>query len=134
MRVLLDTNVLVAAFATRGLCQDVLRTVLAEHQLVLGKSILGELERILRSKLRLPDDQIQEVMAFAGEHAEVVSPALPALWPEDDPADRWVVAAALAGSAELLVSGDKALVQAARGNDLNVVTPRYSWNLLHGEA
>ena len=34
VRVFLDTNVLVAAFATRGLCADVVRTVLAEHELV----------------------------------------------------------------------------------------------------
>jgi hypothetical protein len=36
VRVCLDTNVLVAAFATRGLCADVLRTVIAEHELVLA--------------------------------------------------------------------------------------------------
>jgi len=41
VRVCLDTNVLVAAFATRGLCADVLRAVLTEHVPVLGDVILG---------------------------------------------------------------------------------------------
>ena len=44
MRVLLDTDVLVAAFATRGICQDVIRVVLAEHRLLIGESVLEELE------------------------------------------------------------------------------------------
>jgi len=33
MRVFLDTNVLVAAYATHGLCEDVFRVILAEHEL-----------------------------------------------------------------------------------------------------
>ena len=53
MRVCLDTNVLVAAFATRGLCADVLRTVLAEHELVIGDVILDELRRVLSTKFKV---------------------------------------------------------------------------------
>ena len=33
MRVLLDTNVIVSAVTTRGLCADVFRAVLAAHEL-----------------------------------------------------------------------------------------------------
>ena len=47
MKVFLDTNVLVAAFATRGLCADVMRVVLAEHQLITGEVVLSELRRAL---------------------------------------------------------------------------------------
>ena len=38
MRILLDTNVLVAAFATRGFCFDILQLVLAEHRLLVGET------------------------------------------------------------------------------------------------
>ncbi len=44
MRVFLDTNVLVAAFATRGLCEDVLLTMLSEHDLIIGTHVLAESE------------------------------------------------------------------------------------------
>ena len=47
MRVFLDTNVLIAAFATRGLCEDVLRTTLSEHDLIIGTQVLAEVERAL---------------------------------------------------------------------------------------
>lgn len=63
MRVCLDTNVLVAAFATRGLCADVLRTVLAEHDLVIGEVIFEALRRTLATKLKVPADQIAAVEA-----------------------------------------------------------------------
>ena len=42
MRVFLDTNVLLSAFAARGLCADVFRTVLAEHELITSEFVLGE--------------------------------------------------------------------------------------------
>ncbi len=49
MRVYLDTNVVVSAVATRGLCADVLQAILAEHQLVVGEAMLRELRRVARA-------------------------------------------------------------------------------------
>ena len=131
MRILLDTNVLVAAFATRGLCEDVLQVVFAEHHLLVGETILDELRRILRDKLRMPDGQIEEVVSFVREQSEVVAPSAPAPWPKNDPDDRWVVSAALEGSAELVITGDKDLLSASCGEELRIVTPRGFWDLLH---
>lgn len=131
MRVLLDTNVLVAAFATRGICQDVLRTVIANHVLLLGSTNLEELQRVLSEKLRMPPNRVHEVVAFVRQHAEIVTPPAPAAWPESDPDDRWAIAAALDASADLAVSGDRELLDAAQGRELRVVTPRQFWELLH---
>jgi predicted nucleic acid-binding protein len=39
----LDTNVLLAAFATRGLCEAVFEACLADHDVVLSEHILREL-------------------------------------------------------------------------------------------
>jgi predicted nucleic acid-binding protein len=53
VKVALDTNVLVSAVATRGLCADIFNHILAEHQLVVGVTVLSELQRVLREKMRL---------------------------------------------------------------------------------
>ena len=127
MRVLLDTNVLVAAFATRGLCQDVLRLVLAEHSLLVSETILDELERTLTRKLRTPARQGREAVTFIREHGEVAAPVRPAPWPVNDPDDRWIVAAALDGAADVLVTGDKELLRAGSEATFQVVTPRGFW-------
>ena len=58
MRVFLDTNVLVSAFATRGLSADVFRLVLAEHELLTGEVNLAELRRVLRDRIGLPPPTI----------------------------------------------------------------------------
>ena len=130
MRILLDTNVLVAAFATRGFCLDILQLVLAEHRLVVGATIVEELERILADKLRMPDARVREIIGFVRDHAEVVTPLAPATWPDVDPADRWIAAAARVGKADILVTGDRDLLDARPTADLRVVTPRGLWELI----
>ena len=130
MSVLLATNVLIAAFVARGVCHDVFRIVLAEHQLLVSPAIIGELERVLLDKLRIPANRIDETVAFVAEHAEVVAPEHPADWPASDPSDRWIVASALSGSADVLISGDKDLVESSRGRSVRVLTPRAFWELL----
>lgn len=131
MKVLLDTNVLVSAFATRGLCHDVLRVVLTDHRLVVGKANLDELERVLREKLRLPQNRIVEVTELVNEYAEVVFPSAPATWPESDPDDQWIVASAIRGGVDLLVTGDKDLLAESHDHHVRIVTPRGFWELLH---
>lgn len=64
MRVFLDTNVLVSGFATRGLCADVIRLVLAEHGLIVGEVVLEETRRVLQQKIHLPAPLATEILAF----------------------------------------------------------------------
>ena len=130
MRILLDTNVLVAAFATRGFCYDILQLVLARHRLLVGETILEELERILVDKLGIPGTHVTEVVGFVREHADVLAPLEPETWPANDPADRWIAAAAVSGAADILVTGDRDLLEAAPVAGLRIVSPRGLWELL----
>ena len=47
MRVFLDTNVIVSGFATRGLSSDVVRLLMAEHELLTSEVVLEETRRVL---------------------------------------------------------------------------------------
>ena len=129
MRVFLDTSVLVAAFATRGLCADVLRTVLAEHQLIVGETVLTELARVLGQKIGTPEVQVRDVVGFVRQHALVAAEApLPAV-DVRDATDLPILAAALLGAAEVLVTGDKDLLVLRRVDTLPILDPRAFWEL-----
>ena len=129
MRVFLDTSVLVAAFATRGLCADVLRTVLAEHQLIVGETVLTELARVLGQKIGTPEMQVRDVVGFVRQHALVAAEApLPAV-DVRDATDLPILAAALLGAAEVLVTGDKDLLVLRRVDTLPILDPRAFWEL-----
>lgn len=129
MKVCLDTNVLVAAFATRGLCADVLRTVLAEHELVIGEVILTEFRNALAQKLKAPRDRIDAAEAALAAFPVLAKPDEPSDIPVRDASDRWILATAIAGGADVLVTGDGDLL-ALDDAAIRVLSPRAFWELL----
>jgi len=133
VRVFLDTNVLVAAFATRGLCADVVRTVLAEHELVVSDTVIEELTRALIEKIRLPETAVHEITTFLRASASLAEVAsLPAPEAIRDPDDAVILAEALASSVEVLVTGDKDLLEAGEVPGIRILEPRGFWQLVRG--
>jgi putative PIN family toxin of toxin-antitoxin system len=132
LKVFADTNVLVAAFATRGLCADVLRTILAEHELLLSARVLEELVRVLVGKIGVPEETAQEIGGFLRSCASVVAeaPALQPILGLRDPDDEAILGAALAMGADVLVTGDKDLLEAPDAPRLRIVDPRGFWLLV----
>jgi uncharacterized protein len=130
LRVFLDTNVLVSAFATRGLCTDVLRLVLAEHDLLTAEVVLEEVERVLTHKFGMPSVEADRVIAFLRQHPVEPKPASPSSVEVRDPDDRWVLASALAARADVLITGDAALLEVdSQVKELAIITPRGFWDL-----
>ena len=130
MRVFLDTNVLVAAVATRGLCADVMRVVLAEHQLITGEVVLSELRKALSRRIKLPTATVEDILALLREREVVPKPRTPSEVPIRDPDDRWILASAMAGRADVLVTGDRDFLDIAGKAPLPVLDPRAFWDLL----
>ena len=129
MKVFLDTNIVVSAVATRGLCADLFQAILAEHELVLGETVLGEVRTVLSRKLRVARDTIQELEAYLRDHATVVKAATKPRITGLDAADAAVVAEAMAGDADVLVSGDQDLLRLA-APPVRIVSPRGLWEAL----
>ena len=131
MRVFLDTNVLVAAFATRGMCADVVRTVLAEHDWVVSETILGELQRVLTDRIGLPRKGVRSIVEFVRQQAEVAGPREESpVVAVRDPDDVAVLNDALGGSADVLVTGDKDLLELEKVQEMRILTPRGFWELV----
>jgi predicted nucleic acid-binding protein len=51
-----------------------------------------------------------------------------------DPDDEWIVAEAMAGKADILVTGDAALQRLGKRAPLPIVSPRGLWETLRGAA
>ena len=130
MRVFVDTNVLVAAFATRGLCADVLRYILADHQLVTSEVVLTELRRALSRGFKLPPATIEGILELLREHEVVPKPKAPSKLPIRDPDDRWILASAVDAKADVLITGDADLLDIATSAPLRVLAPRAFWDLV----
>ena len=124
MRVVLDSNVLVAAFATPGLCHEILEVALMEDEVFVSKFILKEVERILIDRIKVPRVQVLKNISFLKKIATIVLPTsvdVPALRDEDDLA---IIGTAVAAQADVLVSGDKDLLVLKKVCGIPVLSPR----------
>lgn len=133
MRVFLDTNVLVAAFATRGLCADVVRLTLAAHEMIVSETVLTELGRNLGRKIGLPEREVRTIVSFFRQESTAAPPAVPKE-PVRDPRDAPILAAAIACGADVLVTGDLDLLEIERPVGVRIVSPRGFWQLAKGPA
>jgi putative PIN family toxin of toxin-antitoxin system len=126
MRAVFDTNVLLAAFATEGLCATLLRRARKrEFQLILCPGILQEFRRVLRGKFTAAPEEIRKAVALIQEAAEVVTPG-PAPLPGvcRDRSDDAILACALAARADFLVTGDDDLLEVRTFQRIRIVRPR----------
>jgi putative PIN family toxin of toxin-antitoxin system len=133
VKVFLDTNVLVSAIATRGVCADIIHIVVAEHELLVGETVRKELRRVLRDKLRLPANLITEFDDFLRAQGTVIPKAEPVAMKLRDATDVAIVSEALAGGADTLVSGDRDLLEIPLPRGLKIVNPRGFWDLLRSQ-
>lgn len=111
MRVVFDTNVLVAALVFPGGQGDAAlrRVVEGRDQLVLSRAILGELLEVLGRKFARDAEELAHVAVFVSDLATVVAPRRRLRVVRDDPDNR-ILECALAGKAEAIVTGDKGLL------------------------
>ncbi len=134
MKIALDTNVLVSAVATRGLCADIFNLVLVQHQLIVGVTVLAELRRVLREKMQVPDKAVRELDALIRREAIVVEHADSLDVTLRDETDLPVLAEAVSGGAEVLVTGDRDLFEITDLLPIRILSPRGLWEELRNDA
>ena len=130
MRVVLDSNVLLAGYGTRGLCEALLDVCLDAHQLVLSEHILGELRRYLTVKFKASEEHADAIIASLRKEAEVVEPAAVPSGAFTDPDDLPVIGTAVAGQADCLVTGDRELQALGSYENIPILSPRAFYDRL----
>nr|VFJ72850.1 MAG: putative toxin-antitoxin system toxin component, PIN family [Candidatus Kentron sp. FW] len=129
MRVFLDTNVLAAAFATRGLCSDLFEEVLKNHDPVLSIAILAELKRVLAKKFGIPDDRIGEILDLLGSSSYISVPGREPSYPITDSDDMSHLCAAENAGCAVFITGDKELQALDPIGAMRVLSPRGFWEM-----
>ena len=76
MRIVLDANVIVAAFAARGLCESVLELCLDSHDLLLSEALLTEIRGNLQRKIKLPTHTVEQIEHVLRENGILLVPEL----------------------------------------------------------
>ena len=122
MRVVLDTNVLIAALITRGVCSDLLEHCFRRHEIVLSEFILGEFRRHLY-RFGYTSAEVDEAEELLRWKATVVVPVPlePSVCRDAD--DVMVLGTAVAGEATCIITGDKDLLVLRQFGSVKILSP-----------
>ncbi len=131
MRVVLDANVVVSAFAARGLCESLFEFCLGSQEILLSERLLDEIRRSLAKKVKLQRQTAMGIERLLREHGSLLEPAPVADDACRDADDLHVLGLAKAGKAEYLVTGDEDLLLLHRFGRCRIVSPRQFWSLMH---
>ena len=124
MRIVFDTNVLVAAFTSLGLCHQAYEYALARTDIVTARRLLDELHDTLTGKMKIDPSLADEILAELANELEIVEPMplLKSICRDED--DDWVLATALAGHSDIIVTGDKDLLVLKQFQGIKILSPR----------
>ena len=127
MRLVLDTNVLIAAFIAHGVCGELLEHCARVHEIVLSDEILSELRDVLERKFKYPSRKARQLSDLLRNQAEIIqAPPLP-LPVCRDPDDDAILAVAVAGKCRAILSGDKDLTVLKRFEGIDILPPNEFW-------
>ena len=125
MRVVFDSNVLISALTLPGGSAD--RAVAAvldgRVTLLLSKPILGETLGVLGRKFSRDTEELARLAVFLADLTEFIATTRRIDVLADDPDNR-VLECALAGAAQLIVTGDRAMLALRDYGGMEIVTLR----------
>ncbi len=123
MRVVLDTNVFIAAVVADDLCRDLVRVRVLAHTLITSEPLVHELRTVSRAKFAVDPVELP-LLAQLNEEAEIVTPAELRGGVCRDEDDDVVLATALAGKADVIVTGDEDLLVLKKFRGIEILSPR----------
>jgi uncharacterized protein len=125
VRVVFDTNIFVSALTLPGGRAEmaVRRTIEGYDQLVFSKAILDELLGVLARKFSRDREELARVAVWLDEIGEWVHPARRVRVAADE-ADNRILECAMAGRADLVVTGDRSLLSLGKFEGIRIITLR----------
>jgi putative PIN family toxin of toxin-antitoxin system len=125
LRVVLDTNVYLSVFLSSEKKLLTLWELALEgrYTLIVSPAIVREFMEKLRDKFGYSEEEREKIKRKLARFTEIVQPKrIPTAIPED-PNDNHILACAIAGKVDLIVSGDKDLLRLKEYEDIPVVRP-----------
>ncbi|HEX5400154.1 MAG TPA: putative toxin-antitoxin system toxin component, PIN family [Verrucomicrobiae bacterium] len=129
MKVVVDTNVIVAGLVAEGTCRDILKRRLPACELLASQPLLNELAEKMREKFGLDPANLPLLKIYADTVTLVKPEPLPKPICRDSDDDA-VLATALAGGVELILTGDNDLLALKEFQGIKILSPRQFVELL----
>lgn len=122
LRVVLDTNILVSAFFWEGNERKILlKCKKRKLNSITSLEILNELEKVLKMKFKVSENKIRDYSKEILYFSEIVFPLGELDIIKEDPTDNIILETALIGKANILVTGNKHLLNLKKYKSVKIL-------------
>ena len=124
MRVVFDSNIFISALIFPGSqAEKAINRIIGEASLILSPAILKEVLAVLSRKFSRDREELAKVAVTLAGLALMVSPETRIDILQDEPDNR-ILECAVAGGADLIVTGDKAMLELREFEGIRIVSLR----------
>lgn len=130
MKILLDTNVLIAGFTGRGSCHELIIDATGTYDIYYTDYIIDEFQKVLKKKFDFQEKLVQEFInlikgAFKkGKTATQIPPVC------RDADDNQILADALVNNIDVIITGDSDLLEMKNYQGIKIISPTGYWKLI----
>ncbi|OGF45804.1 MAG: putative toxin-antitoxin system toxin component, PIN family [Candidatus Firestonebacteria bacterium RIFOXYC2_FULL_39_67] len=132
MKVVIDSNVIIAAFATRGICQSIFEAAMESSEVIISKKIINEVKEKLSVKIKLPQASVTEAVEYLNEFCVLTTFEKSKKVCRDEK-DNHILWLAESSKAEYIITGDEDLKVLKKHKITQIVSPRGFWFVLSGK-
>ena len=127
MKIVLDTNVLIAAFISHGACHELLEHCAIRHEIILSPFIYGEFKEKLNGKFGFTKKEADAAIRLLKSRCiSVRIKGLPEAVCRDQDDDN-IIATAIAGKCDCIITGDKDLLMLEIVEGISILPPGDFW-------
>ncbi|HLP44829.1 MAG TPA: putative toxin-antitoxin system toxin component, PIN family [Candidatus Kapabacteria bacterium] len=134
MKIILDSNVIIAAFSSKGLCHSLFELCLTKYSIIISDHILFEVYRILHEKFKMPTKKVDEVIDYLKKFCEMQKYEKLKENICRDKDDDEILALAKSASVDYIITGDKDLLVLETFNSIPIVSHWGFWQLVKAEV
>lgn len=130
MRIFFDTNVIISGFVSQGYSFDVIKDAANKHEVYCTEYLLKETKKILSTKFPLSGETINSIIStikeqfIDGETANTVEKI------SRDPKDDQILADAVTNKIDVIITGDKDLLELKNYQGIKIILPKDYWKLI----
>jgi putative PIN family toxin of toxin-antitoxin system len=123
--VVFDTNIFISAFVIPGSLAEkaILKIIEEEDYLLISTDIIDEVLSVLSSKFRRDREELSHVAVILSDLAELIKPTRRIRIFKDEPDNR-IMECAIYGQANLLITGDKEILQLRECKGVKIINLR----------
>ncbi|TET50455.1 MAG: putative toxin-antitoxin system toxin component, PIN family [Actinomycetota bacterium] len=130
MKVVLDSNIYIAAFSSRGLCSSLFELCLDSTTILISEHIISEVSKNLLKKIKLPADKANDIIIYLREQCIVKGYKKLSDKTCRDVDDDNILALARDNQADYIITGDKDLLILKKFDLIPIIDPRKFWSII----